>query len=299
MRRPAIRLSLVMLALAIGLMGHAPGRAEPNGQAHPLASSTVGMPGRIEQLVLPGAELEVKPLEDRRTPLVLRITEVYHHGSALRYSMVYYGLEPGGYDLRDYLRRKDGSALGELPPIPVEVVPVLPPGQVEPNALAIERSPWLGGYRLLLAAVGSVWCAGLAAILLLGRRKRASADAETTRSVTLAERLRPLVASAIAGTLSEDRHAELERLLIGYWRKRLGLEQASPPDVIRALRSHAEAGPLLRYLEAWLHQPRGNADPAEAARLLRPYQDLSDDEPAPGAMAAGPTSPSSPREDVS
>ena len=26
-----------------------------------------------------------------------------------RYDLVYYGLEPGGYDLRDFLRRKDGS----------------------------------------------------------------------------------------------------------------------------------------------------------------------------------------------
>ena len=109
------------------------------------------MPGKIDQLVLPGTELEVKPLEDRRAPLVLRIAEAYPHGSAFRYDLVYYGLEPGDYDLRNYLRRKDGSALGELPPIPVKVDPVLPPGQVEPNPLALERSPSLGGYRLLLA----------------------------------------------------------------------------------------------------------------------------------------------------
>jgi hypothetical protein len=186
------------------------------------------MPARIDQLVLPGSELEVKPLEDRRAPFVLRIKEAYPHGSAFRYDMVYYALEPGEYDLRNYLKRKDGTALGELAPVLVKVDPILPPGQIEPSALALERSPWLGGYRLLLAIGGSLWCAGLAAILLLGRRKPVAVEGETVGPVTLAARLKPLIEAAVAGTLSEGQHAELERLLIGYWRKRLALEQASP-----------------------------------------------------------------------
>src|SRR5438876_7853227 len=75
-----------------------------------LRATTVGMPARIEQLVLPGSELEVKPLEDRRQPVVLRIVTSYPHGTAFRYDLVYYSLEPGEFDLRDYLRRKDGSS---------------------------------------------------------------------------------------------------------------------------------------------------------------------------------------------
>ena len=31
------------------------------------------MPARIDQIVLPGTELEVKPLADRKSPIVLRI----------------------------------------------------------------------------------------------------------------------------------------------------------------------------------------------------------------------------------
>ena len=38
--------------------------------------ATVGMPAKIEQLVLPGTELEATPIEDRRSPLVLRIADV-------------------------------------------------------------------------------------------------------------------------------------------------------------------------------------------------------------------------------
>jgi hypothetical protein len=144
--------------------------AEPPAASRPRPAVSVGMPAQIEQLVLPGSELEVKPLEDRRSPFVLRIKEAYSHGSAIRYDLVYYALEPGEYDLRNYLKRKDGTALGQLPPIVVKVDPILPPGQVEPSPLGLARSPSLGGYRLLLAIGGSLWCAGLAAILLLGRR---------------------------------------------------------------------------------------------------------------------------------
>jgi hypothetical protein len=234
------------------------------------------MPGEIEQLVLPGSELEVKPLEDRRAAFVLRIKEAFPHGSAYRYDLVYYGLEPGEYDLRSYVKRKDGSALGELPPVSVTVEPMLPPGQIEPHPLALGRSTWLGGYRLLLATAGSLWCAGLAAILLLGRRKHAKTEAGAARTLTLADHLNPLIDAALLGRLSKGQHAELERLLIGYWRKRLGLEQESPAEAIKVLRDHPEAGALLRKLEAWLHQPSARVESADLAEVLRPYQNLQD-----------------------
>jgi hypothetical protein len=263
------------------------------GHADPIATrftSTVGMSGKIEQVVVPGSELEVKPLEDRRAPFVLRIAAVYPHGTAFRYDLVFYGLEPGRYDLRDYLRRKDRSATGDLPPIPVQVDPLLPPGQVEPHALALERAPWLGGYRLILAVGGSLWVAGLAAILLLGRRKPSDAQAGADRPLDLADRLRPLVDAALSGTLDKGRHAELERLLYGYWRKRLRLERAGPAAAIRQMRDHPEAGALLRKLEEWLHKPGGTRERVDVEPLLRPYQGLrpealEDAEPETGPLA--------------
>src|SRR5262249_14712758 len=69
------------------------------------ATSTVGMPVRIEQVVLPGSELEPVAVTDK-TLVVIRIDAVYPHGTALRYDLVCYGLEPGEYDLRKYLQRK-------------------------------------------------------------------------------------------------------------------------------------------------------------------------------------------------
>ncbi|HEX3450105.1 MAG TPA: hypothetical protein VHS97_17760 [Isosphaeraceae bacterium] len=247
------------------------------GAETPRSTSTVGMPARLEQLVLPGTELEAKPIEDRRTPVILRIVNSYPHGSAFRYDIVYYGLEPGEFDLKDSVRRKDGSPITNLPSISIKIEPVLPPGQIEPHRLSLAPSPFLGGYRLLLIAGGLIWAAGLAAILLAGRRRRGQAVINAIKPLTLADRLRPLVAKALAGTLNQGQHAELERLLIGYWRKRLKLERCAPAEFIPLLRNHEEAGPLLRSLEDWLHRPAGTAEPVDLSALLEPYQAFAAD----------------------
>ena len=86
-----------------------------------------------------------KPIEDRRAPLVVRIVQSYPHGSAFRYDIVYYGLEPGEFDLKESLRRKDGSPITDLPSIPVKIEPVLPPGQIEPHRLALAPLTVSGG----------------------------------------------------------------------------------------------------------------------------------------------------------
>ena len=78
--------------------------------------TTVGYPGTIEELVLEGSQLKVRAL-GVASPLVLRIVHVFPHGDNFRYDFEYYGLDPGEYDLRDYLERPDGSALDDLSPI--------------------------------------------------------------------------------------------------------------------------------------------------------------------------------------
>src|SRR5664279_2863147 len=72
----------------------APQTAEPPK----LQSSTVGLPVDVKQIVLPGTELESTPWDDK-SPVVVRIIEVYPHGDAFRYDLSYQGLEPGDYDL--------------------------------------------------------------------------------------------------------------------------------------------------------------------------------------------------------
>ena len=235
--------------------------------------TTVGMTARIDQLVLPGPVLEAKPHDDRAAPLVVRILATYPHGTAFRYDVAYYGLDPGTFDLKDYLRRKDGSSATDLPSLPVTIKPVLPPGQIKPNALTPESTPFLGGYRLALIAGGVLWVGGLAAILFVGRRRQKTGSEEAARPLTLADKLRPLIERGIAGQLGVEECADLERSLLAYWRRRLALEDHKPAEAFALLRRHPEAGPLLEQLERWLHRP-GSSEKVDVAALLRPYRDL-------------------------
>ena len=284
MRHRRLRIAVIVIVI---LLAMPPWLRFADGAEAPV--STVGKSTRIGQLVLPGTEVEVKPIDDRVSPIVIRITDVFPHGSAFRYNLTYYGLEPGKFDLKNYLKRKDGTATADLPPIPVTIEAILPPGQIEPHALVPKVSPRFGSYRarMLLAAIA--WSAGLVLILYLTRRKRVEqTDVGSAKPLTLAGRLRPLVEQAVSGQLDTAGQAELERLLIGYWRRKLKLEQNDPALLIITLKNHSEAGPLIRRLESWLHKP-GGAPEVDLEVLLKPYQSISaeiSDEALEGAPAA-------------
>ena len=255
----------------------------------PDPSPSVGVVEQINDLVLPGTRLEAKPLVDRQAKVVLRLVDVAPHGNAFRYQMSYYGLEPGSYDLRDYLQREDKTATADLPPIPVTVRAILAPGQIEPNRLATTPSIFRGHYRLTMFLAAVAWFVGLLALVFVGRRRRQTIEAANAQPPTLADRLRPLVAQAMAGTLPPQERANLERTLIDYWRRRLGLQDENPARAIALIRGDEQAGALLRELEAWLHQPPGSVDGSKVdlTRLLEPYRHL----PAEAELAgAGTTS---------
>lgn len=252
---------LVLLFLTAG---------DPSPQAPP-AEVAVGMPLRLRQVVLPGPRLEALPWTDRRQDFVVRVLEAYPHGDAFRYDLECVGYAPGDYDLREHLRRVGGAAAPDLPSIAVRIVPSLPPGQIEPHALAHVRSPRLGGYRLLLLVLGLIWLAGLLVLARRYSRRSARPSAASQPPPSLAERLRPLVERAQQGDLTVAQQAEVERLLLAHWRQRLDLDDAHPAAAIAVLRDHSEAGELLRRLEAWLHDPQAQRD-VDLGALLAPYR---------------------------
>jgi hypothetical protein len=240
-----------------------------------LQASTVGLPIFVEQIVLPGSELEPVPWDDK-SPVVVRIIEVYPHGDAFRYDLSYQGLEPGDYDLRKFLRRKDGSLTENLPPLAIHIDTLLPPGQVQPNNPGFQSLPWLGGYRLLAIGAALAWIAGLIWIAYPRRGKQQNEAADAAPQLSLADRLRPLVTKATAGELSPAQLSELERALTSYWRHRLDLDALPPAEALAQLKSHAEAGPLIRQLEVWLHSQAG-ASNVDIGALLAPYRNLPAD----------------------
>jgi len=238
--------------------------------------SAVGMSMRIEQIVLPGSELVAMPLDETNRPIVLRVTGVFSHGTDYRYDLEFYGLVPGAFNLCDYLKRKDGSATGELPPLTVEIQTNLPQGQIEPSVLQSNSGPGVGGYRRVIMVSVFVWLIGLALILFWGRKKNLE-DRVSSGPPSVADLLRPLVEEAMAGQMSDSRLAQLERALVVLWRKQLNLDDTKAEDAIVVLREHDQAGVLLRQLETWLHCPGGEQD-VDIAVILAPYQNLPADE---------------------
>lgn len=235
----------------------------------------VGISGRLEQVVIPGDLLEERPIDGNKTPIVLRIEASFKHGSDHRYDLVYYGLEPGKYNLIDYLRYPDGKPFTGDQVIEVVVFPVLPADVVKPNAIEIRRTGRFGGYRTTAIIAGIVWVFGLILIVTVGRHRK-PVDA-IVGPLSLADRLRPIIESASSGSATHRELADLERILVAYWRHKLNLDSIPSAQAIGKLREHDESGPLLLALESWLHRPDGNAY-GDVEALLAPYRDLPADD---------------------
>lgn len=244
------------------------------GQARDERTAAIGMRSHIEELVLPGTELVAKP-ESLNPPIVLRVLTTRPHGDRFRYDLEWVAYEAGTHDLRRYLARKDGSTVDDLPAIEVAATSVLGKGMVEPNALEPKQPASLGGYSNFLWLLGILWVVGLFAILFLGRRRKQHA-APPAAKPTLADRLRPLVEQVASGKADDAHKAELERLLVSFWRERLDLREVKAAAALTTIKQHPEAGALLRQVEAWLHMP---VPPAtfDAAALLAPYRQVAAD----------------------
>jgi hypothetical protein len=243
-------------------------------QARNERAAAVGMRAYLEQVVLPGTELAVGNV-DRADPVALRIVKVWPHGTTFRYDLEWMGLETGKFDLRKWLVRKDGGSIDGLPSLEVEVTGVLAAGTREPSEPDPVPAPELGGYRTWQIVVGVLWLVGLLAIVFVGRKRKAVVVPPPPRP-TLADRLRPLVEAVAADKADTAAKAELERMLVSYWRLKLGLREERAIDAIAAIRKHAEAGALLRQVELWLHAPQPPSD-FDLGKLLEPYRHVTAD----------------------
>jgi hypothetical protein len=292
LRRSLLTLTTAtLMAVTLAKAARSAGAAEPPSSTTGAPSSTaqppagVGLTGLIQDLLLPGSELQVKPDPEGRSPVVVRMTAVRPHGTAgFRYDFSWFAYEAGPHDLSQYLERIDGSPLGAMPAIGVEAVAVLPPGPPQTLPEFQAPLPKLGGYRTALVVGGCLWLAGWVA-LFVWRRPRSSTAAASAPDATLplADRLRFLLENARTGSLDADGRAQLERLVLGFWRERLHLTNLPVPEAVHRLRNHPEAGGLLREVESWLHSGKSTASETSMAALLLPYL------PPVDATASAPT----------
>jgi hypothetical protein len=238
---------------------------------HALADTRIGIEGTC-RFVWDGPALEIAPVEEK-APLVLRIAYVERTNVAAVYELRFIGERAGHFDLCDFLRRADGQPLLGLPPLPVRVVELLPADHDGSLAeLTGPAIPRFWRYRGTLWLLTAVWAIPLAvAILRRSLRRNRRAIAAEMAQPTFADQLRPLVAAALAGSLSDAEQAHLEMLLIAYWRDRLELRGLTPRASLQRMRDHSQAGQLLHQLERWLHQ-RAPAAAVDVAAILAPYR---------------------------
>lgn len=267
------RLAAAAIAAAAAALLAAPLCAQKRDER----AATVGMRAVVEQVVLPGTELAPAPTT-LKAPLALRVLRTWPHGGMLRYDFEWTALEPGRYDLAKALVRKDGSSLAGLPEVWVEATSVLAKDAREVSEPAPVAPQRLDGYSRLQWTLGALWAIGLLAILFVGRKRKAAAVA-VAAPPTLADRLRPLCEAVARGDAGSGAKAELERLLVAFWRQRLGLGEQKADAAIAAIKANAEAGALLRAVELWLHAPAAQA-PADLPALLAPYRGVAAPGPA-------------------
>ena len=239
-------------------------------------SPTVGAAGSVEQIILPGTELVGKPITEG-DPIVVRVLNVFPHGDSFRYDIRFHGMEPGKFNLVDWLERKDGSEKKNLPNVEVTIRSLLPPGQIEPNELETGWIPRMGGYRVLMVAAIVLWFFGLLA-LIFAKRKKPIVETVPEKEMTLADLLKLRIESASENRMDKSQYAELERMLTAFWRRRLNLESEPPHLALAKIKSDEKAGPLMRQLETWMHSPDSSKD-VDLAALLEPFKSIPADAP--------------------
>lgn len=249
-------------------------------ESETIAETTVGMRLNLTEFVIPGSAVQAKPVVDPgRADALVRIKHEYTHGSGFRYDIEVTPFVEGDLDLADFLERKDGTSMDDVPEMSIFVEAMLDPDVLQPKDLDVPQPDKVGGYRKLVIAVGVAWALGLLALIFGFRRKpEVDATGSGVARLTLADRLRPLVEEARTSELSNERRAELERLLLAHWRGRRGLDDMPAAKAVAQLRADDEAGPLLRQLEEWLHRPvDASRSAVDVAALLAPYEHVAAD----------------------
>ncbi|MEM9383343.1 MAG: hypothetical protein AAGB93_25600, partial [Planctomycetota bacterium] len=226
-------------------------KAVEESLAPPVATTTVGMRVRIEEIVIPGPQLRARPVADPgRADVIVRVVNVFPHGEGWRYNLEITPFVEGRIDLRDHLETLDEERPVDTPPLYVDARAVLPGGVMEPNSIDVPDASNIGGYSTRMIALGALWAAVLLGLVFVGRGRGAASDeGDAAEPVTLADRLRPLVEEARSGDLTTGRRAELERLLLAHWRERRDLTGVHVAEAVSRLRRDDEAGPLFLQLE--------------------------------------------------
>ena len=258
---------------------------------------SVGMSGFVKQVVFSGSELTVREVDPRRSPVAVRIDDVYPHGDDFRYDLTFFGLEPGTHNLTEYLALKDGGSVEDLAPIMITVKSILPTDQFAPSEPKLGLMARVGGYYTMMILAIVLWVAGLLAILFWGRRRKEVKVGDARAGVSEVDQIRLLVDQAMdSGELSSEQKADLDMRVLTFWRTRRDLSGLAVADSLVKLKQDEQAGPLLKGLEKWFYS-RSAPTRDEIVTLLNPMSEMvskesrSSPKPVNGATTAAVSQP--------
>ena len=232
----------------------------------------LGFPETIEDLYIPGSEVEVIPRTNNESSLVIRVLKTKPAADGFRYDLEIYALDPGTHQIADFLRYVDNRAPVNNLDATFEVTTIHPldtlPKPSDPEPVDPKK---LGGYKTLIIVLGILWALVFLAIIFYRKKQVADFVAENPPP-SLHEKLQVLVSTASRGDLTDHEQANLERLILGHWKKKIPeIGSLSPARALVELRNHPEASPLVLKLEEWLHAPGKTLSREEILPLLTPY----------------------------
>ncbi|MBC23483.1 MAG: hypothetical protein CMJ32_06150 [Phycisphaerae bacterium] len=235
--------------------------------------TSVGMEG-TRTIVHDGPLIEVAPMEED-FPVLIRIDRIRELEQGREYTIKYFALLPGEYDIATMLQYGvDRPA--EIDPIRVTIVSLLPEDHGG-ELLEIEKAPFISSnwFWVLVGSIAFAWL--VPPIVALVRRSEQHEEPIPVElpPQSLADQIEPLVLAAMEDRITLAEQARLEMLLLSYWRGQLHLEDVDHDEAITRIRQHPEAGRLLITVETWLHSnvPEG-VRKQELDEVLAPYRDI-------------------------
>lgn len=266
---------IACLAVALWTVRTRPGPA-PEAATTDVHEVPLGVEGAVV-ITYAGPRLVARPYR-RGASIIVRIANEAQRGAIRVYDVRFVVNQPsdageGGpegqkaLDLADYLTSADGTPLADLPSFKVK-------GQTrltrdietrirEIEDVGIDISHY---YYETLAGLGVFWGLWLLGLIFIGRPKRAPKPVPPPPEPSLAELIARYFAALGGGDLPASDKARLEALLLRHWRRRLGLTQERMAESCRQMERNAAVGAAYDALEAWLHAPSVNINPAEVIR---------------------------------
>lgn len=226
-----------------------------------------------------------------QSPLTLRIESVEsQENGEFKYRLLYTGLEPGVFNLTDFLLNPLGGRLKQ--PLAIVTVHSNIPTRAQFSIVhdQIRYQPKFFPYTILMVVAGLVWVG--AGVRLFRPQKPVpqpvpppQAEQENTETEpqreTLASLLRPLVEKAADKSITSREKAQIEQILFLYWGKHLELDHLDSAEQMRRIRDHTQAGALLRTVDQWLYQPASVIPVEEINTSLAKYESIPADELPP------------------